>query len=424
MSISVRYIYSACIVIETPDLKILCDPWFTEGVYDGSWYHFPEVTDPLASVGDVDLIYVSHIHPDHYDAEFLKAYFERYGQKEVVIADHSPNHLLFKMRADGLDATVLTTPWQTNATSLEILPHKTGSASDIDSALIVKYQGERLHCVANSNDVIFDDAMIETFVERTGEVDILCCGYTGAGPFPQTYFDLDDPDLPEVAERKKRQFFERYIKLVEAVGAKKNLPFAGKYLLGGKLAPMNAFRGVADPVEILEIDPNAVILADNGGSIDTTSLNPSAVRTQRYDQEMVAKRISELADKPMDYERLMDLAEAGQLPIRRLLGIASKRAFERSECDIDYFYVIPVGNDQFAVLNINKSNPSISFANAQSDLPEPRSLLEIDARYLFGLLTNIYHWNNAEVGSQFETRRQPNIFNRDAQRFLNYLSVG
>mgnify|MGYP001803421384 FL=1 len=120
----------------------------------------------------------------------------------------------------------------------------------------------------------------------------------------------------------------------------------------------------------------------------------------------------------------MDLAESGHLPIRRLLGIASKRAFERSECDIDYFYVIPVGNDQFAVLNINKSNPSISFANAQSDLPEPRSLLEIAARYLFGLLTNIYHWNNAEVGSQFETRRQPNIFNRDAQRFLNYLSVG
>ncbi len=31
--IKVSYIYSACIIIETEDFKILCDPWFTEGIY-------------------------------------------------------------------------------------------------------------------------------------------------------------------------------------------------------------------------------------------------------------------------------------------------------------------------------------------------------------------------------------------------------
>ena len=43
----VKYIYSACIQIETKDVRILCDPWFSEGIYDGSWYHFPKISDPF-----------------------------------------------------------------------------------------------------------------------------------------------------------------------------------------------------------------------------------------------------------------------------------------------------------------------------------------------------------------------------------------
>ena len=67
MSIQVEYVYSACVVLRTPDVSILCDPWFTDGVYHGSWYTFPVHPDPVAYIGDVDYIYIYHIHPDHYD---------------------------------------------------------------------------------------------------------------------------------------------------------------------------------------------------------------------------------------------------------------------------------------------------------------------------------------------------------------------
>src|SRR5215470_164070 len=100
--IRIDYIYSACVVISTPDFRILCDPWFTEGIYDGSWYHYPKVDRPLERVGDCDVIYVSHIHPDHYDPAFIKEYFRAFGVKPVYIANHRMNHLRNKMRADGL----------------------------------------------------------------------------------------------------------------------------------------------------------------------------------------------------------------------------------------------------------------------------------------------------------------------------------
>ena len=126
----------------------------------------------------------------------------------------------------------------------------------------------------------------------------------------------------------------------------------------------------------------------------------------------------------MDYERLIDANEIGQLPIKRLLISAIRNAVSKSECDEDYYFCIGLPNEQIAVINANKNaSRSLSFAEKSSSLPSPRSEILIDTRYLFGLLTNIYHWNNAEVGSQYDTRRTPNIFNSKAQAFLNYLAI-
>jgi len=423
--ISVRYIYSACVVTTTPDVSILQDPWFTEGIYDGSWYHFPKVLDPLNSIGNVDLIYVSHIHPDHYDSAFLKTYFKKYGIKKVLIANHLPNHLAGKMRADGIEAKILEEPIVVGNTEIQIIPHLTGSISDIDSAIIVRYKVKnKIHCVVNANDIIFDEKMRSDLKDAAGDVDILLCGYTGAGPYPQTYFELNDPKLLTEAENKKNAFFERYKTLTNQINAKVNIPFAGKYILGGKLANLNAVRGVADPVEVLTFDKNAVVLADNGGEINTLSLIPSSVRTERYDDVEIQKCVKSISNEKMDYERLIAKEEIYQLPLKRLLVSATRNATSKSECDEDYFFCFELPNSQHAIINANKnSTKNITFTDNASNLPTPHSLILIDPRYLFGLLTNIYHWNNAEVGSQYNTRRKPNIYNSKAQAFLNYLAI-
>lgn len=425
-AISVRYIYSACVITTTPDLSILHDPWFTEGIYDGSWFHFPKIENPLESIGDVDFIYVSHIHPDHYDSDFLKKYFEKYGVKKVLIANHLPNHLAGKMRADGIEATILTEKLTVGKTTVEIIPQKTGSISDIDSAIIVKYQSsnDKTHCVVNANDIIFDEEMRTQLKSAANEVDILLCGYTGAGPYPQTYFDASNDKLLAEANNKKLAFFERYKTLVKTINAKVNIPFAGKYILGGKLVGLNDFRGVADPVEVLEFDEKAVVLADNGGEIDTDNFNPSRIRKEKYDEREKTKRIQEIQAMRMDYERLIAKEEIEQLPLKRLLFSASRNAVSKSECDENYYFCIRLPNEQVAVINANKNEPKfLTFFDKSAALPTPHSEIIIDPRYLFGLLTNVYHWNNAEVGSQYDTRRVPNSLNRKAQAFLNYLAI-
>jgi UDP-MurNAc hydroxylase len=425
-AIVVRYIYSSCILTKTPDLTILHDPWFTEGIYDGSWYHFPKVEDPINSIGDCDLIYVSHVHPDHYDPVFLKSYFLKWGKKKIIIANHEPNHLANKMRVDNFDVEVLTRPIYIKNTKIEIFTHKTGSISDLDSAIIIKYIDNKAseHCVVNSNDIIFDNESIKKLKDIAGEVDILLCGYTGAGPFPQTYFETSDPELKKQSDQKKMEFFRRYQNLIKFMKAKVNIPFAGKYLLGGKLSHLNEFRGVADPVEVLNFDMNAVILADNGGEIDTLNFLPSMKRTIPYAELNIKNRIEEIKNIEMKYEKLISKEEVYQLPLKRLLFMAARNATSKSECITDYYYCISLQDDEFAIINAKKnSEPVIRFVKNDVTLPEPRSEIYIDPRYLFGLLTHIYHWNNAEVGSQYNTRRYPNLLNRSAQNYLNYFSI-
>lgn len=424
--ITAQYIYSACIITSTPDITILHDPWFTDGVYDGSWFQFPKIDDPIGSIGDVDAIYISHIHPDHYDSKFIKEYFRAFGEKQLLIAEHQPNYLYGKMRGDGFSPTIVKTPLIIGSTSIEILPHKTGSNSDIDSAIIIKYldSNSKTHCIVNANDIIFDEMTTDLLKKTAGEIDVLFCGYTGAGPYPQTYFDLDARELTEEAQKKKVSFFERYNRLTRAMRAKVNVPFAGKYILGGKLAEKNSFRGVSDPVEVLSFDKKAIVLADNGGTINTSTLTANGIRQEKYSEEAIKVRLDQIQINSMDYERLFSEDEIHQLPINRLLVSASIKASAKSECEEDYYFCFKTSEDRYTIINASKhSSESITYVYAQSDLPKPRSEIIIDPRYLFGLLTHIYHWNNAEVGSQYETRRTPNILNRKAQAFLNHLTL-
>ena len=424
-SIGVKYIYSACVITKTEDITVLHDPWFTEAIYDGSWFQFPKISNPLDSIGDVDYIFVSHIHPDHYDSQFLKEYFKRFGVKKIIIANHQPNHMLSKMRGDGFRPIVMTDILTIGKTSIEIIPHKTGSSSDIDSAIVIKYFGDdKIHCVVNANDIVFDDGMRALVKEKAKEIDILLCGYTGAGPYPQTYFSNDENQLEIEATKKKLSFFERYKLLTSTLNAKVNIPFAGKYILGGKLSHLNFVRGVADPVEVLEFDKCAVVLADNGGEIDTLTLKANKIRTTNYDKKEIEKAIGDLKNKKMDYERLIALEEINQLPIKRLLYSAAKNAVSKSELEQDYFFCIKIQTDEYAVINANKNAKEfITYIADYEKLPTPRSEIAIDVRYLFGLITSVYHWNNAEVGSQFYTKRIQNTFNRKAQTFLNFLAI-
>lgn len=427
--IEITYIYSACVVIRTPTTSILCDPWLTDGAYDGSWFHFPEIHNPIETIGDVDFVYISHIHPDHYDPVFLRSYFACYGQKKILIADRKFNYLKSKILADGFEVLVPTSSLEIGTSRITVIAQDPQNVNVIDSVLLVEdTDTDRTHRILNVNDVIFSDdtsdqEFIDSLRDLAPELDILLCGYTGAGPYPQTYFDLADPELSLAASEKKESFFQRYRSTSCRLNAKVNLPFAGKYVLGGHLSDLNPFRGVSDATEILRFDKKAIVLDDAGGCISTVDLVPSRIRTQEYPAAELATRIRNISEMPMSYEEISKIF-ISSTPMEELLAKAYQRAITRSQCDIDYFFIFELSNNRSFIINANKnSRDGCTILTSGVTKLEPRSEISIDSRYLVGLLTRNYHWNNAEIGSQYAVRRIPNLYNRDAQRFLNFLAI-
>ena len=69
--------------------KILCDPWIENGVFEGSWFHYPPLQTKIKDLQEVDAIYVSHLHPDHFDQRFFK--FNK--KTPIIILDEGPNFL-------------------------------------------------------------------------------------------------------------------------------------------------------------------------------------------------------------------------------------------------------------------------------------------------------------------------------------------
>lgn len=122
----------------------------------------------------------------------------------------------------------------------------------------------------------------------------------------------------------------------------------------------------------------------------------------------------------------------------RLLRKAYGLALLKSECLDDYiwnFYVFdnaqsladmaeqPFECSRYLLgFNCNKLRDPIFYSDPYTDFC-PHSCLFIDRRALFAALTGVCHWNNLEIGSCFLVRRYPGIFLREAQNFLNFLTV-
>ena len=209
------------------------------------------------------------------------SYLELHPSTKVIIADFKSNFLLARMRGEGVPHDVVE-KLVIGDSSIGIFPNELRSY-DIDSALAVYWKDQS---VINMNDNPYREGHVQRILDFIpNRPTIALLGYTGAGPYPQTYH-TDKKTLLSKAEDKKQAFFKRYKEMADSIDAKVNIPFAGKYILGGKLSHLNRFRGVADAVEVTQFDPKAVVLEDAGrGSIDCASLQPSAVRTRPYNTE-------------------------------------------------------------------------------------------------------------------------------------------
>ena len=86
----ITFYANACCVCEQDGFQLLTDPWLVDGAFIGAWYHFPPLKTKPEDLRDVDALYISHPHSDHFDRESLGV-FRR--DIPIVILDSERSYL-------------------------------------------------------------------------------------------------------------------------------------------------------------------------------------------------------------------------------------------------------------------------------------------------------------------------------------------
>jgi len=208
--------------IETRYGSILCDPWMNPA-YFASWFVFPDNSDlDWDRYGDVDYLYVSHLHRDHFDPDLLSEHVSR--DATVLLPDFPVPNLRDELERLGFKQFIVMPSGQVvERDGLRLMVQALDSPADGplgDSALAVDDGTAR---ILNQNDARPTDL---DAIRSFGRYDVHFLQYSGAIWWPWTY------ELPEAAKRKfgaakRANGLDRAVRYVKAIGARYVVPSAG-----------------------------------------------------------------------------------------------------------------------------------------------------------------------------------------------------
>ena len=323
----VKYIKSACVVVESNGVKVLTDPWLVDGEYYGSWCHYPPLEIDKEYFDNIDYIYISHIHPDHfskktfeilnktipvlihqYSSPFLKMNIERLGFKVIELPHNQKTELKNGVTIDILAADNCNPELCAKFMGCGIVETKFKS-TQIDSLSVIS---DGNNSVLNVNDCPFELAKesIEVVLKKYNKIDFLLVGYGGAGPYPQC-FVLSDDEREKAEESKKLQFLLQGEKYISLVNPDFYMPFAGTYTLSGGLSNLQNKRGVPELEEAIEHFNNSRLINQSKSKsvvlntydyFDLETKRPSKkyIPVKKDEKEQYIKDV--LSKRKLDYE--------------------------------------------------------------------------------------------------------------------------
>ena len=423
-NLTFEFIGNACgIFTGNKGTRVLCDPWIENGVFDGSWYHYPPLTTKPEDVHNVDAVYVSHLHPDHFDERF----FNFRKDIPIIALEHGHNFLRRKLLELGYTNLILIKDGKTssfNEFSITLFApfarhnfYEATIGNLIDSAMIIECNGVTAF---NANDNTPTPETCIALKQRFGTIDLAMINYNAAGPYPASFVNLSEAEKLSEHDRVLARNIAYMHNLVETLQPRTVLPFAGAYILGGKLSRLNNYLGTttwdacAAELNKAGLTATKTLCLRENDILDIGTGEPNRPYVA-LDNEHLGNYINHIADDkyPYEYDEQPDF---GQLLTD--LELASDRMRERMAR-------LGISSDCVISIAVNDALTQIHpvFNNRLSTELTPRLDCALDLRLLRRILDRSSHWNNAEIGCHIEFNRVPNDYQPDLHTALQFLHL-
>ncbi len=313
----ITFVGHAGLFIETRYGSILCDPWFNPA-YFASWFPFPsnEHLD-LAKISNPTYLFVSHMHYDHFDPQFLREHVSK--DTTVLLPDYPLDLLERELRKVGFTNFLQTknyVPMEVDGLRLMISAAVAPTDGPLgDSGLSLDDGEVRIFDQNDSRPVDLD--ALASF----GPYDAHFLQFSGAIWFPMVYQYPEK--MKEALGRKKRENeLARALRFAKEIGAPNIFPHAGPpCFLDDALwqfndfdrDPINTFPDQTVFLEMLQAEGFANGHLMIPGSVATLTKDGVTVEHDRPDDEVSAiftEKRAYLEDYKARKQHLIDAEKA------------------------------------------------------------------------------------------------------------------
>ena len=218
----ITYVTQACVLIEVNNKKILCDPWLVGPCWAGNLWHYPPPKREPESFTNIDYIYFSHGHEDHFQLESIRRLPEETKNSEVLISDYDKPYWENAVRDAGFKNISMLEHNAVFDLDSEIKLHMLrNDEGDDDSSIVIE---------ADNSTVFFqtDNIMSYKEAERLGnkfDIDLFFTIPTLTGVFP-AFFDFEPKTMMKLAEKKQMSSIKYSTELMKLLKAKTAIPYA------------------------------------------------------------------------------------------------------------------------------------------------------------------------------------------------------
>jgi len=432
-----EFISNTGLYLEHAGMVIGMDLWFTQGAFEGSWFHYPPLRRTKFSIKDCQYIYISHIHPDHCD---LKALSEASRKVMFIVPNYFKQLLERKLRAFGFKRVISLAPEQQVTLDcgarvtlfgqfVNNLYAKADFGNLIDSAILVEWDGK---VILNCNDNYLDEQSARAIVERYPAIDLALMPHSASGPYPASFRNLTTAEKVSEALRLQRQYIAHFVQMTGIIKPRLVVPMAAEYAIVGRMYEKNPHIGLASAHDAV----NAVYegMAKSGGktraihldcgtilNLDTTEVSGLPVRQSAMTALM--EFATDLKDIPYSYDwetactNVAEFDALMQKARQHIWNVQTRLNWKR-----DYNVYLSVDEELGYAFNFSEMGYT-----KLDGYPEKKiaPFLEcfLSRQLLYSILTRRSHWNNAEGGLHIDFNRDPNEYVPEVFVLLSFLHV-
>lgn len=436
---------NASIIIRSENEKLIIDPWFTDGIYLGTWHNFPRISDEDLSeaLSNVDVCMYTHLHKDHFDIETAKKYFSK-NTKFLIPKVFGWQVINATLQKNGFrDVNVLECSVETyethdfritavpplNVTGLEAQNENNMS---IDGGFSLVHKKNEVKCVFLADDNLYSEKRVKENLEVISDPDLIAFAYSGfASDYPFKY-DLPNDEMVNICNQNEENRFWLQIENLSLINPKFILPYSSEFVAVGNHAKnwrevlpqvwtsnkkavakryadaLNVKSCALYPKDLVSFSENgsAEIILKNHPEDNNYGLSNLLVYADSIEQDQVAYKNSGV-DK---HQLSLDLQEA---------SANFKKALAR-------FHLKPKQNIIFnsSKCYLGAIDTSGEFSDkVENAMKAPYLQLTIDEGILSDILHSREHWDDACLSMRLNWKRVPNEFCGDTMNALYYVKL-